>query len=91
MLFAFMKRYQTLLESERMPPGHDGRADLKIILHMTQEYTTDGRGIRWMANNASFDMVSLKNMSIPLLIDLYYESEPINLSLHVFILSNKIN
>ena len=46
MLFAFTKRYQTLLEGERMPPGGDRRADLEIIFHMTQEYTADGQGIR---------------------------------------------
>ncbi len=75
MLFAFMERYQTLLESERMPPGHDGRADVEIILHTTQEYTADGQGIRWMANNATFDMMNLRNLTTPLLIDLYHGNE----------------
>jgi FtsP/CotA-like multicopper oxidase with cupredoxin domain len=75
MLFAFTERYQTLLDSERMPAGHDGRADIEIILHNTQQHTADGQGLRWMANNATFDMVNLKNLTTPLLIDLYHGNE----------------
>ena len=75
MLFAFTDRYQTLLESERMPPGDQGRADVEITLHMTQQYTADGQGIRWMANNATFDMMTLKNLTTSLLMDLYDGNE----------------
>jgi L-ascorbate oxidase len=75
MLFAFMERYQTLLISERMPDGHHGRADLEIVLCTTQEYTADGQSIRWMTNNATFDMTGLKNLSRPLLEDLYHGDE----------------
>jgi FtsP/CotA-like multicopper oxidase with cupredoxin domain len=70
-----MERYQTLLDTERMPPGHQGRADLEIVLHTTQEYTADGQGIRWMANNATFDMVGFKNLTTALLMDLYHGNE----------------
>lgn len=72
MRFAFLERYQTLLPSERMPQGHDGRPDVEYILHTTQQHTSDGTGIRWLANNATFDMVNLKNLSRPLLIDLFH-------------------
>jgi FtsP/CotA-like multicopper oxidase with cupredoxin domain len=75
MLFTFMDRYQTLLKNERMPPGHNGRADVEIILNATQEYTADGLGIRWMVNGAAFDMTSLQNLTTPLLIDLYNGNE----------------
>jgi len=75
MLFAFTERYQALLDVEKMPAGHDGRADIEIILHNTQQHTADGKGLRWMANNATFDMVNLKNLTTPLLIDLYHGNE----------------
>jgi L-ascorbate oxidase len=75
MLFAFTERYQALLDVEKMPAGHDGRADIEIILHNTQQHTADGKGLRWMANNATFDMVDLKNLTTPLLIDLYHGNE----------------
>ncbi|CAF2003412.1 unnamed protein product [Rotaria magnacalcarata] len=73
--FAFNERYQTLLESERMPQGHQGRADNEIILRTSQEYTADGKGIRWLTNNATLDMLRLKNLTIPLLMDLYNGNE----------------
>ncbi|CAF3228285.1 unnamed protein product [Rotaria socialis] len=74
-LFAFRERYQTLLKSERMPPGHEGRADTEFILHTGQEYTPDGKGIRWLTNNATFDMLRLKNLTTSLLMDLYHGNE----------------
>jgi L-ascorbate oxidase len=58
-----------------MPPGHDGHADLEIVLHTTQDYTSDGHGIRWMVNNATFDMLRLKNLTTSLLMDLYHGNE----------------
>ncbi|CAF1024894.1 unnamed protein product [Adineta steineri] len=75
LLFAFEERYQTLLPSERMPPGNQGHADVEFVLVATQEYTPDGKGIRWMTNNSTFDMVRLKNLNTSLLIDLYHGNE----------------
>lgn len=53
-----------------MPFGKDGRADLEIVLVATQEYTSTGGGIRWLANNGTFDMFRLKNLTRSLLYDL---------------------
>lgn len=75
LLFSFSQRYQTLLPTERMPPGNQGRPDLEIILVATQEHTPDGQGVRWLTNNATFDMSRLKNLTTPLLMDLYHGNE----------------
>lgn len=75
LLFAFRERYETLLPSEKMPPGNEGRPDFEIVLVSTQEYTKTGQGIRWMANNATLDMSRLKNLTTPLLLDLYHGIE----------------
>jgi L-ascorbate oxidase len=58
-----------------MPPGNQGRPDLEIVLHTTQEHTADGKGIRWYANNGTFDMLRLKNLTTSLLSDLYHGNE----------------
>ncbi|CAF0985124.1 unnamed protein product [Rotaria sordida] len=71
-IFSYSERYRTLLESEKMPQG---RADIEIILHTGQENTADGKGIRWLTNNATFDMVRLNNLSTSLLMDLYHGNE----------------
>jgi FtsP/CotA-like multicopper oxidase with cupredoxin domain len=75
LLFAFSERYQTLLASDKMPPGRHGRADLEIVLRTGQEHTADGEGIRWMVNNATYDMLRLQNLTRPLLFDLYHGNE----------------
>ncbi|UJR07643.1 hypothetical protein I4U23_011931 [Adineta vaga] len=75
LLFSFRERYQSLLPTEKMPPGNEGRPDLEIVLVATQDYTADGKGIRWYTNNATFDMQRLKNLSTPLLMDLYNGNE----------------
>ncbi|CAF0833265.1 unnamed protein product [Adineta ricciae] len=75
LLFSFSQRYQSLLPDEKMPPGDQGRPDMEIILVATQEYTADGKGIRWLSNNATFDMHRLQNLSTPLLMDLYHGNE----------------
>ena len=72
---AFNKRYQTLLPEEKMPLGTVGRPDLEIILVTGQEYTREGRGIRWLANNGTFDMLRLKSLNRSLLLDLYHGNE----------------
>ncbi|CAF1541087.1 unnamed protein product [Rotaria sp. Silwood1] len=58
-----------------MPPGHQGRADVEIVLHTGQENTADGKGVRWLTNNATFDMLRLNNLNRSLLMDLYHGNE----------------
>ncbi len=58
-----------------MPSGRRGRADLEIVLRTGQEHTADGEGIRWMVNNATYDMLRLQNLTRPLLFDLYHGNE----------------
>ena len=72
---AFNERYQTLLPEEKMPLGTVGRPDLEIVLVTGQEYTKEGRRVRWLANNGTFDMLRLKNLSRSLLLDLYHGNE----------------
>ncbi|CAF3078108.1 unnamed protein product [Rotaria sp. Silwood2] len=74
-IFSYSQRYRTLLASEKMPQGHQGRADVEIVLHTGQENTADGKGIRWLTNNATFDMPRLNNLNTSLLMDLYHGNE----------------
>ena len=41
----------------------------------TQEHVANGLGVRWMINNATFTMSDMKNMTTPLLFDLYDGNE----------------
>jgi FtsP/CotA-like multicopper oxidase with cupredoxin domain len=68
--FAVHERYQTLLAIEKMPAGNQGRPDVELVLHSSQDYVNSGGEIRWFANNGTFDMMRLKTLNRSLLLDL---------------------
>ena len=65
---AWKNSYETIIKTDAMPRRSINR---EYFLLGKQGHTLDGSGTRWMINNATLDMPRLKNLTAPLLFDLY--------------------
>ena len=65
---AWKNPYETTIPTDAMPRRSINR---EYFLLGTQGHTSDGLGIRWVINNATLDMPRLKDLTVPLLFDLY--------------------
>ena len=69
---AWKNPYETQNKMDAMPKRN---IDREYFLLGTQGHTSDGLGIRWIINNGTLDMPRLKNLTTPLLFDLYNGNE----------------